>query len=217
MKTLRTVLFTLAAVLVSFGLFALIAVSMNLALVGRTLYQMFHSTYVIFLVVGVALLLIAIILTISLVAFKDDDNEDEEDEDEDEDNDANADDSDEDTTFQRNIRRTPVTAQRRETEPIPSLFAQDDEPQSKVGQFRRPMHMTPRAELEAEPQPEPIDQPKAEQQTAIETEPQPEAMFEPQPSEPVAKAYEPQIIRCIYCGEPIDKNATFCSNCGRRR
>ncbi len=74
MKTIRTILATLSVVLLGYGLFALISVKSEAALVQRTLYQLFSKSSFITLVLGVAFLLIAVILTIAIVSFHDDDS-----------------------------------------------------------------------------------------------------------------------------------------------
>ena len=79
MKTIRTIIATLSAVLLAFALVAWVSVRRNAAFIQRTIYQGFDQTFVVALVMGCAFLLIAIILTVAIVSI-DDDEEDEEDE-----------------------------------------------------------------------------------------------------------------------------------------
>jgi hypothetical protein len=93
MKTIRTILATLAGVLVVYGLVAVISVNQEAAFVERSIFQLFSMSYFVALVLGVAFLLVAILLTIAVVSFKDkpeddilsdeylDDEDDEEEED----------------------------------------------------------------------------------------------------------------------------------------
>ena len=78
MKTIRTILATLATVLLGFALVAWFSVRRNAAFIQRTIYQGFDQTFVVALVMGCAFLLIAIILTVAIVSTDDDDEEDEE-------------------------------------------------------------------------------------------------------------------------------------------
>ena len=80
MKTIRTIIGTLSAVLLTFALVAWFSVRRNAAFIQRTIYQGFDQTFVVALVMGCAFLLIAIILTVAIVSTdEDDDEEDEED------------------------------------------------------------------------------------------------------------------------------------------
>ncbi len=79
MKTIRTIIGTLAGVLLTFALVAWFSVRRNAAFIQRTIYQGFDQTFVVALVMGCAFLLIAIILTVAIVSTDKDDEEDEED------------------------------------------------------------------------------------------------------------------------------------------
>ena len=79
MKTIRTIIATLSAVLLTFALVAWFSVRRNAAFIQRTIYQGFDQTFVVALVMGCAFLLIAIILTVAIVST-DEEDEDEEDE-----------------------------------------------------------------------------------------------------------------------------------------
>lgn len=80
MKTIRTIIATLATVLLGFALVAWFSVRRNAAFIQRTIYQGFDQTFVVALVMGCAFLLIAIILTVAIVSTDGDDEEDEEEE-----------------------------------------------------------------------------------------------------------------------------------------
>ncbi len=232
MKTIRTILFTLAAVLVGFGLFALISVKTEATLINRTLYWMFNSSYFILLVVGAAFLLIAIILTISLVAFKDDKTDEDEDEDElDIDLKTGEDDRE---TARASVNRIREPQRRPARANIPALFTveeEDEEPdedtedadneetadirppkriedggEQSTQMFRRPMHMGEHR-VEA---PKPVEE--EIKPVITEVVPEPAEKNEPEP-----EVRQPIMTRCIYCGEPIEKDNNFCPNCGRRR
>ena len=77
MKTIRTIIATLSAVLLTFALVAWFSVRRNAAFIQRTIYQGFDQTFVVALVMGFAFLLIAIILTVAIVSTEDEDEEDE--------------------------------------------------------------------------------------------------------------------------------------------
>ena len=81
MKTIRTILGTLAAVLLGYGLLAVITFRSGAAFLQRTLYQVFSQSYFVTLVLGVAFLLIAVILTVALMSFKDDERAEKDEED----------------------------------------------------------------------------------------------------------------------------------------
>ncbi len=82
MKTIRTIIATLSAVLLTFALVAWFSVRRNAAFIQRTIYQGFDQTFVVALVMGCAFFLIAIILTVAIVSTENDDGEDEEEEEE---------------------------------------------------------------------------------------------------------------------------------------
>ena len=68
MKTVRTILATLAAVLLCYSLTAWISVRQDAAFVQRTIFQGFDQTFIIALVMGGAFLLITIILTVAIAS-----------------------------------------------------------------------------------------------------------------------------------------------------
>ena len=62
MKTIRTIIATLSAVLLTYALVAWFSVRRSAAFIQRTIYQGFDQTFVVALVMGSAFLLIAVIL-----------------------------------------------------------------------------------------------------------------------------------------------------------
>ncbi len=80
MKTIRTIIATLAGVLLTFALVAWFSVRRNAAFIQRTIYQGFDQTFVVALVMGCAFLLIAVILTVAIVSTDEDEEEEEEEE-----------------------------------------------------------------------------------------------------------------------------------------
>ncbi|MDO4565267.1 MAG: zinc ribbon domain-containing protein [Clostridia bacterium] len=202
MKTIRTVLFTLAGVLLAYGLFALISLSTEAALVERTLYQMFTRTNFVALVMGAAFLLIAIILTIALFAFKEDVGDSEEDEEDDEADEDEFDPAELDLVApvalrsERPIRPSRPAAIPDDEEMLPTLFSDDSEDEAVEPEelYRRP------EPVKREERPQPEIKPET---------PQPEAEREPEP-ETMAQRF------CIFCGAKIAEESLFCPFCGKR-
>ncbi|MBQ6357517.1 MAG: hypothetical protein IJI97_00980, partial [Clostridia bacterium] len=79
MKTIRTIVATLAGILLSFAVIAWFSVRRNAAFLQRTIYQGFDQTFVVALVMGCAFLLIAVILTVAIVSTGDPEEDEEED------------------------------------------------------------------------------------------------------------------------------------------
>ena len=77
MKTIRTIIATLSAVLLTFALVAWFSVRRNAAFIQRTIYQGFDQTFVVALVMGCAFLLIAIILTVAIFSTENDEDDEE--------------------------------------------------------------------------------------------------------------------------------------------
>lgn len=221
MKTLRTVLFTLAVVVLFYGLFAIISLKTQAPIIERTMFQLFNGSGVIALIMGIAFLLIAIILTIALFAFKDDRREDDRfsidaiDDDLEQDFD---DDLAKDSLQDEPVEDVPF---RRAKTSVPSLFDEDETNQSPQRQqhplqtdtfsFRRPQRLQ-RQEPEQKPQtnaepsqPETIESTSvfraARQQTAQRTQP----------------AADKKQGRCIYCGAALEDRTVYCPICGKKR
>ena len=77
MKTIRTIIATLSAVLLTFALVAWFSVRRSAAFIQRTIYQGFDQTFVVALVMGCAFLLIAIILSVAIASTDDEEDEEE--------------------------------------------------------------------------------------------------------------------------------------------
>ena len=75
MKTIRTIIATLAVELLAYAVFAWFSVRRSAAFLQRTVYQGFDQTFVVALVMGCAFLLIAVILTVAIASTDDDDAE----------------------------------------------------------------------------------------------------------------------------------------------
>jgi hypothetical protein len=80
MKTIRTIIATLSAVLLAFALMAWFSVRRNAAFLQRTIYQGFDQTFVVALVMGCAFLLISVILTVAIVSTENEEAEEDEEE-----------------------------------------------------------------------------------------------------------------------------------------
>ncbi len=80
MKTIRTIIATLSAVLLTYALVAWFSVRRSAAFIQRTIYQGFDQTFVVALVMGSAFLLIAVILTVAIFSTDEDDEDEEEEE-----------------------------------------------------------------------------------------------------------------------------------------
>jgi len=203
MKTIRTILATFGVTTLLYGLFALIAMRLDLTFTGRSIYQLFRSTGFAALVLGVGCILSFVIMTIALVSFREDGKnrkreffEDEDDEDFIEEETVPAERADEaDEAWSPEIKRKQrkaLFATDEQTEPeIPDLFGEDVEDESPIIPIR-------------EPQPEPAPEPEAAEEP--ETEPEPEAEEEDLTDKK----------KCIHCGEWIDADSAFCNRCGKR-
>ena len=212
MKTIRTILATFGVTSVLYGVFALIAMRLNPAFTGRSIYQLFRDTGFVALVIGIGCVLSFVIMTIAIVSFRDDGahkkrefTEDEEFDDfleEETVPEERADEADE--SWSPEIKRKQRRALRHaDEEPTPDLFSDDDdEPAEETipvrGDFRPQQEEAYRsAEQSAFRKPEPEAQ---------------EAVSEAQENVPEAPATK----RCIYCGETIDADSAFCIFCGKR-
>ena len=198
MKTIRTILATFGVTTLLYGLFALIAMRLDLTFTGRSIYQLFRSTGFAALVLGVGCILSFVIMTIALVSFREDGKSRKRDFFEDEDDEefideetvpaARADEADEAWSPEiKRKQRKALFATDEQAEPeIPDLFEEDD--------------------ADEEPEIIPI--------RAAET---------PKPEEPEAPEEEPEapldtagMKQCVHCGEWIDADSAFCIRCGKR-
>lgn len=204
MKTIRTILVTFGVTTLLYGLLALIAVRLDLAFTGRSIYQLFRSTGFAALVLGIGCILSFVIMTIALVAFRDDGGRKKRDIFDESDDEAfideetvpaeKAEEADESWSPEiKRKQRKALFAGGEDEEPTPDLFAEDEEDKPVI---------TLRAQEE-----EQANEPEAEQ--TEEPEPAPEEKPEPEPAAPGTK-------RCIYCGATIDADSAFCNFCGNR-
>lgn len=189
MKTVRTVLATLAGVLLVYSLSAWICVRADAAFVQRTIYQGFDQTFIIALVMGVAFLLITVILTVAIASANAEGEELEEDEE-----DILPEEDEEDI-------------------PAPKL------PSQREQSYHRPTRPAQRnleevlAEEEEEDAAEKITfakqpEPKPEEKPAEKPVEKPEAIEEKKPEE--------AFVHCIYCGKKVSADSAFCPHCGKK-
>ncbi len=209
MKTIRTILATFGVTSLLYGLFALIAMRLNPAFTGRSIYQLFRDTGFVALVIGIGCVLSFVIMTIAIVSFRDEGTRKKHETAEDDLFDdfleeetvpeERADEADE--SWSPEIKRKQRKALRHaepEPEPEPDLFAEDDE--------QIPVRRD---------EPLPVRDDTFEGFSEIRrTAPEEPAAPEPIeiPEAPVRAATK----RCIYCGETIDADSAFCIYCGKR-
>jgi hypothetical protein len=216
MKTIRTILATFGVTSAAYGLFALIAMRLNPAFTGRSIYQLFRDTGFVALVLGIGCVLSFVIMTIAIVSFRDDGGKKKRESEEDDLFDdfleeetvpeERADEADE--SWSPEIKRKQRKALRHaDEEPTPDLFADDeDEPDEHVIRFPE----TAEKDEDAAFRPaRPVREPEAPE----EPEEPEEAAEAEEPEMPQA---EPGTKRCIYCGETIDADSAFCIHCGKR-
>ena len=207
MKTVRTVLATLAGVLLAYSLTAWISVRADAAFVQRTIYQGFDQTFIIALVMGGAFLLITVILSVAIASASAEGEDFEEEEDEE-----------------------PLEDEEEELpKPAPKKTA------DKGAGYRRPAHMPQKnleevleeeqivfakpaqSEVKPEPKPEVKPEPKPEPAPEAKPEPKPEPVPEAKPEvKPAPKPQEEGFIHCIYCGKKVSANSAFCPQCGKK-
>ena len=72
MKTIRTILATFGVTTLIYGIFALVAMRLNLTFTGRSIYQLFRETGFAALVIGIGCVLSFVIMTVAIVSFRDD-------------------------------------------------------------------------------------------------------------------------------------------------
>ena len=211
MKTIRTILATFGVTTALYGLFALIAMRVNPAFVGRSIYQLFRDTGFVALVIGIGCILSFIIMTVAIVSFRDDGGRKKHeflDDDEDDDfleeetvPEERAEEADE--SWSPEIKRKQRRALRHtdeEPEPTPDLFDdEEEEPISIRADFMK--------DAEENERPEEPDITFAPVPAEAEAEP-----AEEETEEPEAVATK----QCIYCGQTIDADSAFCIFCGKR-
>lgn len=188
MKTIRTILATLAGVLLIYGLVALTAVNAEAAFVQRSLYQIFTQSYFVTLVLGVAFLLVAILLTIAVVSFKDKRR------DYDDDDLLDDDEDDEDDLSMSSLYK--VEQQGRSVPPRERTLTQEEEA------FTRRMPTVRTAQFLAEQkrvQEQSFDRPEIASAAKVSA-----------PTPPKAAAF------CPHCGEELAGATQYCPACGKK-
>ena len=235
MKTIRTIVATLAGILLSFAVIAWFSVRRNAAFLQRTIYQGFDQTFVVALVMGCAFLLIAVILTVAIV--------------------STGDQEEDDMPPLRPARRPQTEAQRqsaaREEQPYRRVSRARQaveeeeaylETRPKPAPKKRPAQSpesiplrreeTPMRSEKRPPKPQPAPEPKKrpavkapvweeEEPLLPETEPEEaeEASEAPEPEEGAGAepAKEEDTVRCVFCGAAIPRDSLFCPRCGKKR
>ena len=241
MKTIRTIIATLSAVLLTYALVAWFSVRRSAAFIQRTIYQGFDQTFVVALVMGSAFLLIAVILTVAIFSTDEDDEEDEEryrprprtrpipreeqayrrvsrDRTQDQGRPARR----EDSNFVRPRTRaeeTPKPRKRMADRTEELAFREEEAPVKREKKAPKP---APKPVAEPEEEFEEVLEPVAEAPAAepeeVEEvqEPVPEAEPQAAPDEAQAATGE-DTVRCVYCGSVISRDSLFCSHCGKKR
>ena len=241
MKTIRTIIATLSAVLLTYALVAWFSVRRSAAFIQRTIYQGFDQTFVVALVMGSAFLLIAVILTVAIFSTDEDDEEDEEryrprprtrpipreeqayrrvsrDRTQDQGRPARR----EDSNFVRPRTRaeeTPKPRKRMADRTEELAFREEEAPVKREKKAPKP---APKPVAEPEEEFEEVLEPVAEAPAAepeeVEEvqEPVPEAEPQAAPDEAQAATGE-DTVRCVYCGSVISQDSLFCSHCGKKR
>lgn len=242
MKTIRTILGTLAVVLLGYSLLAWLSVGQEAAFVQRTIYQAFRETRAITLIIGGAFLLIAIILTIGIVLIRDDEEaggEDEDEEDEEEEAEKDEDDilADAASADAAPVAAAPVRAYRRPVRDMSGdLFSEEQGPvKASQDSYEKPVKEKPALRKDPlvkpipeepvykEPVPAELAQKEPAQKEPVYKEPSIENA-EQEPESPVILAASPEedgdredaFRRCIYCGNKVSKNSLFCPQCGKK-
>ena len=205
MKTIRTILATFGVTTLLYGLFALIAMRLDLTFTGRSIYQLFRDTGFAALVLGIGCILSFVIMTIALVTFRDDGGRKKHDIFEEYDEEEFLEEetvpenraAEADETWSPEIKRKQRKALMavEETEDIPNLFDDSDDAAPEID---IPILVT------AEPEEPLTEEDEAEDTSAEEPETQEEEMQEMEKK------------RCIHCGALIDADSAFCNCCGKR-
>ena len=243
MKTIRTIIATLSAVLLTYALVAWFSVRRSAAFIQRTIYQGFDQTFVVALVMGSAFLLIAVILTVAIFSTDEDDEDEEEEEryrprprtrpipreeqayrrvSRDRTQDQGRPARREDSNFVRPRTRaeeTPKPRKRMADRTEELAFREEEAPVKREKKAPKP---APKPVAEPEEEFEEVLEPVAEAPAAepeeVEEvqEPVPEAEPQAAPDEAQAATGE-DTVRCVYCGSVISQDSLFCSHCGKKR
>ncbi len=245
MKTIRTILATFGVTSLVYGLFALIAMRLNPAFTGRTIFQLFRDTGFVALVIGIGCVLSFVIMTIAIVSFRDDGGrrkrecaDDDVDDFLEEETvpEERADDADETWSPEMKRKQRRALQATDEAEEIPSLFDDEEDDEPERVPFGRPVthdrtdeptvgFMAPTPKEDDVPDPEAaVESPFAAQppkapvrRETAEEAPDTEEAPEEADEDMLAPAPDDGALkRCIYCGKPIDADSAFCIYCGKR-
>ena len=244
MKTIRTILATFGVTTLIYGIFALVAMRLNLTFTGRSIYQLFRDTGFAALVLGIGCVLSFVIMTIAIVAFRDDggrkkrDIFDEEDEAEflEEETVPAERAAEADETWSPEIKRKQRKALLAVDEPeadTPDLFDDSDDEEDVI--TIRETRKAAIAPEEPEEEPVFVEEPEEEPEPVEEPEEEPDLVEEPEPAagsdlieEPAEPVEEPELVekpeepvapdkkRCAHCGALIDADSAFCNCFGKR-
>ena len=235
MKTIRTILATFGVTSLVYGLFALIAMRLNPAFTGRSIFQLFRETGFVALVIGIGCVLSFVIMTIAIASFRDEgarkkresfeESDDEEFLEEETVPEESAEEADETWSqeIKRKQRRALKHADEENEEPLPDLFGDDDDEPEEPPTQREPVDREEPGEtamyirsddwanpLNTEPEPEETGAAPSD-----EWEPVPEEQEAPIETEE-AEADPAHFKFCRYCGSRIDADSAFCIYCGKR-
>ena len=237
MKTIRTILATFGVTSLVYGLFALIAMRLNPAFTGRSIFQLFRETGFVALVIGIGCVLSFVIMTIAIASFRDEgarkkrdsyeESDDEEFLEEETVPEELAEEADETWSqeIKRKQRRALQHADEENEEPLPDLFGDDDdepeeppmqgEPADREEPEEAPMFI--RSDnwanpLSTEPEPEETSAEPSDEWEPVPEETDQEAPIETE--EPEADFAHTKF--CRYCGNRIDADSAFCIYCGKR-
>ena len=220
MKTIRTILATFGVTTLIYGIFALVAMRLNLTFTGRSIYQLFRETGFAALVIGIGCILSFAIMTGAIVSFRDDGGHKKRDffDDEDEDDFLEEETVPEERAAEANETWSPEIKRKQRR----ALFAADDEEEEEPdgdpeeASFMRPEPLfgeEPEEEFEpGEPEEESVPEEPEEEPEPEEPEEEPE----PEEAEAEKPVPQPGMKRCIYCGGWIEDDSAFCIHCGKR-
>ena len=192
MKTVRTVLATLAGVLLVYSLSAWICVRADAAFVQRTIYQGFDQTFIIALVMGVAFLLITVILTVAIASANAEGEDLEEDEE-----DGLPEEDEEDIpapklpSLREQSYHRPTRPVQRNLEEV--LAEEEEEDAAEKITFAKQPVLQPEPKPEEKPAEKPVEKPE----------------------ETAEKKPEEAFVHCIYCGKKVSADSAFCPHCGK--
>ncbi|MCL2671130.1 MAG: zinc ribbon domain-containing protein [Clostridiales bacterium] len=202
MRTIRTILATLAVILITYGLVAMSAVNNKAAFAEYSLYAIFSPSNFVALVLGVAFLLVAILLTVAVVSFKDKNrvfDEDEEEDEEEEEDDEEA------------LAPPPTPARR--VAPPPYVPRTSDRERALVKEEEAMTRRMPPVRNASFGAPAQFNAPMPDRAAEHAFERPAAPVAAPAPSAPTP-AKVPAF--CPNCGEPLSGPTQYCPACGKK-